>query len=401
MLTFDYGDFRLRLPKTANWVENPMLLRPQLLLLRCGPLDSPSTIHIEMLAVNPRARGQGQYFSPISPSGIIQGYYHKDWTPIPAPLAPGFKCAGFKKNIANNNLPREETHILSLNDTGLRLYMKLSPQLDPKNETAMRASLSRLAVVPKGVEIKSEPNSALVLPSAPAPAKTIMVETIITQSVATAPVPSSPSQSTPQKTTLTLPGSRAAATAAAVPLFLTDTVVIRQSKRPGESGWLHFNYGGVELSIPKTTTWFANPSVERPRLLLLQCGPMESPSSVHFELLGANPQKEEKGVRITPSDLNAIIQEYSPPQWVPIVPPSPVPMGFVAGFKKSPAHPDSNPSEAREEHCLLKINDAGFRLRMTLSPQLKPEDETILRQAIGKSSINLLQNKAAGLVLPQ
>lgn len=151
-VTFKFWGLEVKaLRCSTNWMENPMLLRPQLLIWRCPPLSSPSTVHLELLADNERAKGEGLWVSPVDPRVAVEHYANtREWIPLTnSPSANPMAIAGYQKiksaASSTNELYREEIHILSTNQLGFRLRLVLSPNLAPADEAAIRETIARLS----------------------------------------------------------------------------------------------------------------------------------------------------------------------------------------------------------------------------------------------------------------
>lgn len=148
-ITFRYGDLAIRMPKAAGWVDNPMLLRPQLLLWRHPPLVAPSTIHIELVGVTMRANAQEHIVAASMPSGGGGRYVAPDWRP--ATLSAGKPSEegrpGFARTRAHADGYREEIHFApGPEGTEVKIRLLLSPDLEPQDERAIREALAEMKV---------------------------------------------------------------------------------------------------------------------------------------------------------------------------------------------------------------------------------------------------------------
>ena len=149
-VTFDFGGLEVKALRATNWVENPMLLRPQLLLWRCGPLSSPSTVHLELLANDHHAEEKGKVESLINPAVVAQGYTPDHWLvltnaqPIEAMPSSSFQKLDVEPDKKGF---REEIHIFETNGLGFRMHITLSPRLDSNNESAIRSALNKLIII--------------------------------------------------------------------------------------------------------------------------------------------------------------------------------------------------------------------------------------------------------------
>ncbi|MCC7518815.1 MAG: hypothetical protein IT578_06485 [Verrucomicrobiae bacterium] len=146
-LTFRYGDLTIQMPKPSGWVENPMLLRPQLLLWRHEPLSMPSTVHVELLGVTTRANA-AEHWVTSTPTGGGDGRYTTPvWTPVALCVeAPADSLrSGFARTALNEEGYREEVHFIpGPAGTELKTRLLLSPRLAPEAEAAMRRALAEM-----------------------------------------------------------------------------------------------------------------------------------------------------------------------------------------------------------------------------------------------------------------
>ena len=149
-ITFRYGDLAFQMPKPTGWVENPMLLRPQLLIWRYPPLSMPSTIHIEFMGTTTRANASEHMVVATSTGGGGGRYTSPDWTR--AVLYDGGTTDeshhGFARTATIEEGYREEVHFVEGPEgVELKLRLLLSPKLDPKAEAAMRGALSEIKIL--------------------------------------------------------------------------------------------------------------------------------------------------------------------------------------------------------------------------------------------------------------
>ena len=153
VITFNFSGLEVKLPRTIHWVENPMMLRPQLLLLRCGPVKSPSSVHLELLANHPKEKDEGLLVQPTDPSEAIGPYKNdsKQWSDLAdSPLLTSLHSTGYQR--LENTFPpdqrgfREEIYIFTMNGLGFRLRLLFSPELDAKDKASIYASLSKLTI---------------------------------------------------------------------------------------------------------------------------------------------------------------------------------------------------------------------------------------------------------------
>ena len=149
-ITFRYGDLALQMPKPAGWVDNPMLLRPQLLLWRHEPLSMPSTIHVELMGTVTRSSAQ-EHSVTTTPTGGGGGRYVSpdgNQAVLCAEAAVGEVRPGFARTVPIDEGYREEIHFVTgPSGVELKVRLLLSPKLDPKDEAAMRRALSEIKIL--------------------------------------------------------------------------------------------------------------------------------------------------------------------------------------------------------------------------------------------------------------
>ncbi len=149
-VTFNYGGLQVSLPRAANWLENPILLRPQLLLLRCGPLSSPSTVHLELLADVTGTRGEVMSFRPLPRPG--EEMLSSEWTPITNALSRALGSQARSRTPPPSEFGgegwREEVHLFESSNMVFRLRFLLSPKLDKADEKALREAMPQLQILP-------------------------------------------------------------------------------------------------------------------------------------------------------------------------------------------------------------------------------------------------------------
>lgn len=149
-VTFNYGGVQVSLPRTANWLENPILMRPQLLLLRCGPLSSPSTVHLELLAEGTGTRGEIMNFRPLPrPHEEISS---SDWVATTNALSQALGSTMRSRTPPPADVSgegwREEVHLFESSNLVFRLRFLLSPKLAATDEKALREAIPELKILP-------------------------------------------------------------------------------------------------------------------------------------------------------------------------------------------------------------------------------------------------------------
>lgn len=414
MVTFNLGEVQINLPRTANWVENPMLLRPQLLLLRCGPLSSPSMVHVELLANQPRASGSGLYVSLIDPAEIAGAYQQNPGVTLTKQsLVPRLTLASFQKNPADGasaraaDQPREEIHILRAGELGLRLRMVLSPQLDFRNETAIRRSLSRLSVRSQTLDGKLEerlasagenPSTEVTAPSTVrSPTPPAAEETPLSPSSELPTAPPVAAKAGSETATPSNTISSSAANPSQPSLLLTFGTRVKKPMCPDGNGFtthLAFDYGGVTVTLPKVANWIENAAVRRPQLLLLRhMGNVSTPSCLVLELVGRNVVQQANGALVYPEDPQKIVQQYQGAGWDILTGMTVDPKLLLGAYRRT-ASTESNPTE-REEVYLLQVSGVGLRVRLVLAPGLPAKEETALRTALGRLAVQISSQPSA------
>lgn len=155
MLTFKYGGIDVKVPRTKNWVENPMMHRPQLLLLSCPPVSSPSRVHLELLAVAVQARNDVMTVRTEPADEFASKYVPPTWLALTnAPPVMAMKARGFRRVEKTEELEkeapgfREEIYILEHERLAFRMRVLLSPSLAPADEAAIRETISKITAGP-------------------------------------------------------------------------------------------------------------------------------------------------------------------------------------------------------------------------------------------------------------
>ncbi|MBI4026084.1 MAG: hypothetical protein HY360_13950 [Verrucomicrobia bacterium] len=148
---------------------------------------------------------------------------------------------------------------------------------------------------------------------------------------------------------------------------------------------LTFSYGDLEVKVPRAAHWVENQMLHRPQLALWRCEPLSSPSTVHLELLGNNPRPKGEGLVFSLVDPSPIAQGYVSSEWIAISNAPPVTAAASStGYRRVESTFAPEIKGYREEIHIFKMNEFGFRLRLLLSPKLKENDETAIREAISK-----------------
>jgi hypothetical protein len=385
ILTFNYGELELTVPRpTTNWFYNPMMLRPQLLLLRCPPVSYPTTIQIELLADNKREKGQGYQFSLLDPGSIAQ-HYAKDArvTPTASLGMPGVECFSYKElppaNAAPGSVPRVEIHVIKLQNVGFRLRMVLQPQLLPKDEELLRQALSNMTFKGFNVATKSDANDISFIDKPPPPEPVRETITYVTNVTTVVTTQIEASASAPAQNLEPGPGD----------ISLLEKALIKQRKRIGDSGTTiiyNYNFKDLEISLAPPFSWAPNSLVTRPELLRIQNGPAGSQSFIHLDLLGRRVQGTAEAWAFKLVTFTNAVEAYSTnSEWVASKAPLPV-LGMTGvSFQRG----DASKGEPLEVVHLMNTGNLTFRLRENLSPQIKPADSAAIYKALSNLTIKV------------
>lgn len=386
---YNFGELELKIPRPGpEWKDNPMLLRPQLLLLSCPPVSYPSRIHIELLADNKVAKGQGYQVRLMDPAAVAAQYANNSGVVPTTPLGtPGMQCFSFKKVLpaaaGGAAQPREEVHILKVGDLGFRVHLTIQPQIKARDEAGLRYALSNLTVKGFNVETKSNlPDEDVPTPASAPETKPDSFDIFSTNAVAPSTASATPSMSPEVPATSLTPD-----------ICLLDRTLVKRSTRVGSSGTtttMTYNYGTFEVVVPTPLHWTASAAVTRPQLLQLFNGPSGSTSLVRLDLVGLKAQGQGEGTFLKLVPFTNAVENYSTNgEWTASTQTSPI-LGMASrSFQRG----DASKGEPVEVIHLLDSSNMTFRLRVVLSPQLKEADAAALFGALSNLVIRVTAAK--------